>query len=234
MLGQTTPPYPSHPSHAHKIPKANTVCRVHYEQWGQMLKWKYTCIFKRPKTNPTTNQHFTLSHPLRLLFSAFKHVIKIFILAQTLTTVSNQKEHMFLCNHLISRNFTNIARENQQKLEAVYCFHIHVSLPFSSAPQGVEVWQRSVCCSSPPYCLPMLLLGGSPGCCNLSRLYFTLIVLSLSTENVSFLLPSVGLIVVSPPPLWELQLFALQWMIKENSVLEKQLETTSDTVSTCR
>lgn len=84
----------------------------------------------------------------------------------------------------------------------MYCFQIHVSPPFSSAPQGVEVWQHSVCCSSPPYCLhelPMLLLGGSAGCFNFSRLYFTLIVLSLSIENVSFLLPdslSVGFIVI--------------------------------------
>lgn len=80
------------------------------------------------------------------------------------------------------------------------CLQIHVPPPFSWAPQGV--WQRCVCCSSPPYCLhalPMWLLGGLPGCFNFSRLYLTLIVPSFSTENVSFLLPdalSVGLIVV--------------------------------------
>lgn len=84
----------------------------------------------------------------------------------------------------------------------MYCFQIHVSPPFSPAPQGEEVWQRSVCCSCPPYCLhelPMFLLGGSPDCFNFSRLYFTLMVLSLSTETVSHRLPdapSVGLIVL--------------------------------------
>lgn len=44
----------------------------------------------------------------------------------------------------------------------------------------------------------MLLLGGSLGSFNFTRLYFTLIVLSLSTENVPFLLPdaiSVGFMV---------------------------------------
>lgn len=104
----------------------------------------------------------------------------------------------------------------------MYCFQIHVSLPFSSAPQGVEVWQRSVCCSSPPYCLPMLLLGGSPGCFNLSRLYFTLIVLSLQHRKCTLSSPLSWFYSWFFSPLCRLQLFALQWMIKENSVLGKK------------
>ena len=107
----------------------------------------------------------------------------------------------------------------------MYCFQIHVSPPFSPAPQGEEVWQRSVCCSSPPYCrhkLPMLLLRGSPGCFNFSRLYFTLIVLSLSTETVSHRLPdapSVGLIVFCQLVVYSRSLCS-GWLRKTGSLKE--------------
>lgn len=51
MLAQTPPSLPPPPL---KIPRASTVCLVClYEQWGQMLEWKYTHIFYWPQTNPS-------------------------------------------------------------------------------------------------------------------------------------------------------------------------------------
>lgn len=101
-----------------------------------------------------------------------------------------RKQKPMLCrNPLISRNFTNIATESSAKLKAALCFRGLVYLPLSSAPRGGWVWRCSVCCSSPPCCLPTLLMGASPCCFNLNRLYFALIVHSLSSANISLFYP---------------------------------------------
>lgn len=76
----------------------------------------------------------------------------------------------------------------------------------------------------------MLLLGGSAGCFNFTRLYFSLIVLSLSTENVPFLLPDV--LLVDFIVFFFFFVRRVQWIIKNNNPLSLiQVETTSDAAS---
>lgn len=85
--------------------------------------------------------------------------------------------------------------------------------------------------------LPTLLpsyvtLGRFTRLLNLSRLYFTLIVLSLSRKNVSFLLPSVGFIVFFIR-LCRLQLFALRTWLKETVTWKKKHSLTLHLTINC-